>query len=391
MKLLSVDVRNYRAIKESKFRFTDDLGRVRPVTVIAGPNGSGKTSILWAIVQTLRGVLGYRTNDVPAPTRDDMRKEQTTSEWIKEPPSIQVKATVQFDSEEQEAIPALLKILGQGEPPKLDRGELTVNWIYPPNIDESSGVRRPSWTASVAPTKRNVRLWLSARKLAIQAWRRREDNFEIRFLDQIGGIKFFPQERVLKRRALSEDRGPGLSITSEPIAPDAEGETGSEPPRDREESLTDILYRLSHYVRTKGPGLPDAQNWEKRIQDLFHQICGPKEYLGYHYRGETDPVGAPLFRDGDQEYPITQVADGESVILEYITEMIYPSPLSHSIILIDEPELHLHPAWIRQLYLALPKIGESNQYILTTHSPELRDRAASDGALIDLGPLGTTL
>jgi predicted ATP-dependent endonuclease of OLD family len=53
----------------------------------------------------------------------------------------------------------------------------------------------------------------------------------------------------------------------------------------------------------------------------------------------------------------------------------------------DEPEIHLHPSWIRQLYLALPKIGDDNQYVLTTHSPELRQRAVSNHALIDLGEL----
>jgi hypothetical protein len=39
------------------------------------------------------------------------------------------------------------------------------------------------------------------------------------------------------------------------------------------------------------------------------------------------------------------------------------------------------------LYLALPKIGVGNQYILTTHAVELYAAAARDEALIEMGEL----
>jgi hypothetical protein len=38
--------------------------------------------------------------------------------------------------------------------------------------------------------------------------------------------------------------------------------------------------------------------------------------------------------------------------------------------------------------LALPHIGHQNQFILTTHSDELRRRASADNAIIELGSLG---
>ena len=81
------------------------------------------------------------------------------------------------------------------------------------------------------------------------------------------------------------------------------------------------------------------------------------------------------------------VRSGEQVILDYVTRLIHPSPINHGLVLIDEPELHLHPGWVRQLYRALPQSGSENQYILTTHSAEMRQMAAEDNALIDLGEL----
>jgi predicted ATP-dependent endonuclease of OLD family len=67
--------------------------------------------------------------------------------------------------------------------------------------------------------------------------------------------------------------------------------------------------------------------------------------------------------------------------------LTFPNTLNHGLILIDEPEVHQHPGWVRQLYRALPKLGQDNQFILTTHSGELRSMAAEDGVLIDLGDL----
>lgn len=73
-----------------------------------------------------------------------------------------------------------------------------------------------------------------------------------------------------------------------------------------------------------------------------------------------EPCRKPLhgngyLKDNESTYPLHMAASGEQVIIEYLARLTYPSPMNHSIILIDEPEIHLHPAWIRQLYLAFQK------------------------------------
>lgn len=47
---------------------------------------------------------------------------------------------------------------------------------------------------------------------------------------------------------------------------------------------------------------------------------------------------------------------------------------SNELILIDEPENHLHPSWIRDLSNELLKIWENNYLFVSTHSPFLIDR-----------------
>ncbi|MFZ4816897.1 MAG: AAA family ATPase, partial [Phototrophicaceae bacterium] len=43
MKLKKLTIENFRGIEHFEHDFTDELGRVRDLTVIVGPNGSGKT------------------------------------------------------------------------------------------------------------------------------------------------------------------------------------------------------------------------------------------------------------------------------------------------------------------------------------------------------------
>ncbi len=130
----------------------------------------------------------------------------------------------------------------------------------------------------------------------------------------------------------------------------------------------------------------DPDNWESHVKRLYNMVCAPKKYLGFYYREDT-PLGVPVFDDQGYEYPLSHAASGEHVILEYIIELCRFGPLHRSIVLIDEPEVHLHPLWLRRLYLSLPDFGTHNQFILTTHSPELRERAAADNALIEMGAL----
>jgi predicted ATPase len=196
-------------------------------------------------------------------------------------------------------------------------------------------------------------------------------------------LSVFPQDR---------DRRWGIDIEEseeqDAAADRGIGLVGSRNGHPEEPTVAEALRRLGEWAH--GQGLDendDRRKWESQLQERFKQICDPKEYLGYwldHPRyGES-----PLLSDSGKEYPFRSAASGELVILHYLTKFTFPRPVHNSLILIDEPELHLHPGWIRQLYRALPLMGDNNQFIMVTHSPELRQLAVEDNALIDLGTLG---
>ena len=60
--------------------------------------------------------------------------------------------------------------------------------------------------------------------------------------------------------------------------------------------------------------------------------------------------------------------------------------MHQSIVLIDELELNQHPLWQGKLVHLVPRMGDGNQIIATTHSPYLRGAVAPE-AVIDLGDL----
>jgi ABC-type branched-subunit amino acid transport system ATPase component len=380
MKLRKVRIQNFRAIKETEIVFADALGAIRPITVLAGPNGSGKTSVLYAIIQSLRGVMGYRTSDVPEPEELDIHRPISESGLSRVPPSITVTLDIEFAGEERAAIQKVLNEAAFDEPvpvrlPELPGGKLRAVWKYPPERN-ADGSLKPNWFLNHTEP-RNAIPWFKGRSTAISAWRDRKLG-ERDLLDKIGGICLFPQDRSLRSRVMGER-----------LAEDEESTAGSERKSRDRFSVWGVLEYLSNYSRSRPENATQEENWEQKIREGFNGICAPKEYLGFMY-GSDDPLGAPYFKDNGSANPLHMAASGEQVIIEYLARLTYPSPMNHSIVLIDEPEIHLHPGWVRQLYRALPKIGVDNQYIITTHSTELYAAAAADQALIEMGSLVET-
>jgi predicted ATPase len=54
---------------------------------------------------------------------------------------------------------------------------------------------------------------------------------------------------------------------------------------------------------------------------------------------------------------------------QFLSFLCYNAFLSDSVVIIDEPEISLHPDWQRRLIPTLKSQNSANQFILTTHSP----------------------
>jgi predicted ATP-binding protein involved in virulence len=77
----------------------------------------------------------------------------------------------------------------------------------------------------------------------------------------------------------------------------------------------------------------------------------------------------PIFKTlTKEEITIDKLSSGEQQLYARVVALMILNP-HNSVILIDEPEIALHPKWQSQIMDIYANIGKNNQFIVATHSP----------------------
>jgi hypothetical protein len=111
----------------------------------------------------------------------------------------------------------------------------------------------------------------------------------------------------------------------------------------------------------------------------FSQLLAPKVLL--------DPEAKQqqlYYALDDQTFPITSLSSGEREVVNIVFDFLLRTP-TNSIVIFDEPELHLHPELSYKLLQTLQTVGENNQFIYCTHSPDIIT-ASLDHSVVFIGP-----
>ena len=333
MKIAKVVIENFRRIDRLELDFTDSFGRVRPVSVLVGPNGSGKTSVLDAIgasIGATQELPGVRPS-LPYETRRMVRRGADFA---------RVTCALRFHEDELSLTRELLRSSSFG--PLVSEGaEVSLTWTFP--HPEHAGATR-GWSDS-----RPTDAWrlLKGRIMAVRALRAAPPGAA--WLRRLGRVITIDQQRTILSRVVS---------------PQAAG-TGDAPGPYRTDNPRQILVDLA--LKHAVPGAPQADDLFARVRDQYNTICAPRLLVGAVQDEDEFDV---RFRDGEREYGFDDIASGEAMILLLLITLS-AERIHRSIVLIDEVELHQHPLWQRRLLNALPLMGEDNQFIVTTHSDYL--------------------
>lgn len=358
MKIAKAVIENFRHIERLELDFTDSLGRVRDVSVIVGPNTSGKTTVLDALAAGLGYVTEFyfiRPGFILSP-REIVHRGQ-----------LQAKVTyeIHFTQEEIEATQSLLKL---SDDKNLVSTETNVelSWEYPDLIN------RPFYGVIQSIPIDSWHLFKGRNKVARLLSTGRVD---VSWFERVGGVFTFDQQRTgigktIRREIWELMRGNGI-----------EGEDEERYTTDPKQILLSLA--IDSLIPSVNQQQPDQF---KRVQENYAKICAPHEIKG----AIRDEIGEYdlIFTNGTYEYRYGGLSSGEQMLLLFLIRMV-TEYINQSIVLIDEIELHQHPLWQRKLLYLLPKIGLNNQIIATTHSPHLRDVIPRE-AIIDLGDLGDT-
>lgn len=182
-----------------------------------------------------------------------------------------------------------------------------------------------------------------------------------------------PGARYSLLRQLLEDvardfEDPGNTVTVK----QADGSAVEVP---RTERLQTLLGRVMQVLRT--------DSFEK-LEDAIKRNA--LRQLGFDPKADADkldlyfsPLDAMSFykalelrvREGDFTISATELGEGmQNAIVLSILQAFEERRKQGAILLIEEPEMFLHPQMQRSLYKTLRAIGQTNQVIYTTHSPQ---------------------
>ena len=74
-----------------------------------------------------------------------------------------------------------------------------------------------------------------------------------------------------------------------------------------------------------------------------------------------------MLSDGNRTYALEEMSSGEQSVFPILFEFVRQR-IRHSVVLIDEIDLNLHPPLAQSLLASLPRLGPECQFIYTTHS-----------------------
>ncbi len=105
----------------------------------------------------------------------------------------------------------------------------------------------------------------------------------------------------------------------------------------------------------------------KKINSIFSILV-----MDVYLVGIKDPLTKmPLFRnEAGVEFDINGLSSGEKQLFIRLLSLKSLEP-EGCVILIDEPEISLHPSWQQRIVEVYQNIGRDNQIIIATHSPHI--------------------
>jgi predicted ATPase len=335
MKIKKIILQNYKKfVERTEFSFTNPDGEINEQTLIVGNNGTGKSSILQAIVVLVASAIRETFKPVQLDWPGyEFRHLQTGSLPLK------IEAEISFSREEIDTTKQFVQKL-QSMGVKLDTPAEydTVNLF----LDFHQGK---------VIAKRGSRAFFQfsgyqyAKRLATLT-----PNKSVLF-EKVGNIYWYNEQR-----------------NSHNISNWLDGRTTQ---LDDIKNLLSSAYSYHLAVQSGQREIREGEfDFHAKLESMYSRVFPGRSFVGSAPRFDLyEESKAPDFflSDGRNQYELSGMSAGERAIFPILMDFARWN-INNSIIIIDELELHLHPPLQQTLVRVLPKLGHDNQFIFTSHS-----------------------
>jgi predicted ATPase len=328
MKIKSITLQNYkRFVEPCSISFCDEEGEANNMNLIVGNNGTGKSSLLHAIIMLIASDSRKKHMSKLKLPGLDLAYIQTGNMPIK------IEANIELTNEEIIATQKYAK--------RLIDMESGNNIFIPTNVPDIK-LRLLYNELKVLSNNRGA--------LAGYYYASVLKEYEVehrKLFDQVGTILWYDEQRTM------------FSMN------DSTNETAN---IDKlRATLVNAHYFHINITQQGYPLLPGQQDNFLKIQEVFQLVFPNHRFLGAAPR-RNDPSKTDFWlTDGKNQYELGGMSAGERALFPILMEFALLN-INNSIIIIDELELHLHPPLQQAFVNALPRLGSNNQFILTTHS-----------------------
>lgn len=351
MRIKHIQIENYRSIMTLEFD-------VPQVCALVGPNNSGKSNILTAIYK----VLGRDWVTVNSFDLDDIHGRDPESD---------MRITVTFDP------PVEYRRFQHADPIKIP----TFSFDYTRyKVGESKGQRRleqkclthegkPPMVLKKAPKKGDQHEYEPLVNIPSEV----RENVPLIYIGTNRSLKEqLPSARYSLLRQLLEDVNRDLHDPSQTIR--CPGEDGTEKTLARAERFKELMAQAMKLLRTDSFVQLEQSIKENALRQLgFDPVVDGDKLDLYFSPFDTMDFYKALdlrVREGDFTISATELGEGiQNALVLAILQAFEARRKQGAILLIEEPEMFLHPQMQRSLYKTLREIGKTNQVIYTTHSP----------------------